>query len=132
MSAARSAPARGEPVEPRAGLCPSGSPARPEPLERRAVCGGRTVTGEVLRLGLIGAGRIGRLHAEHLAHRVPRARLLVVADVVEEAAAACAREFGVARATCDYRDVLASPEVDAVVICSSTDTHALLIQEAAR
>ena len=39
-----------------------------------------------LNVGLIGAGRIGRLHAEHLAHRIPGARLLMVADVNVEAA----------------------------------------------
>ena len=84
-----------------------------------------------LNVGLIGAGRIGRLHAGHLAGQIPRAHLLVVADVAEDAARECAREFGIPRAVADSRAVLENPDLDAVVICSSTDTHAQIIEEAA-
>lgn len=87
---------------------------------------------EQLRLGLIGAGRIGRLHAENLSRHIPRARLLMVADVVEEAARACAAACGIPRAVTEYRTVLDSPEIDAVLIASATDTHARLIQESAQ
>jgi myo-inositol 2-dehydrogenase/D-chiro-inositol 1-dehydrogenase len=85
----------------------------------------------VLNVGLIGAGRIGRLHADHLAHRVPRARLVAVADVVEEAARQCARENDVAVVAADYRAILDDRAVDAVVVCSATETHARIIEEAA-
>ena len=84
-----------------------------------------------LNVGVIGAGRIGRLHATHLAGRIPLARALAVADVVEEAARRCAEEFGIPRATGDYRRVLEDRDVDAVAICSSTDSHARIIEEAA-
>jgi myo-inositol 2-dehydrogenase/D-chiro-inositol 1-dehydrogenase len=86
---------------------------------------------EQLRLGLIGAGRIGRVHAANVAQRVPSARLVAVADVFGEAARALAGEYGL-DAYDDHRALLARSDVDAVVICSSTDTHAQMITEAAQ
>jgi myo-inositol 2-dehydrogenase/D-chiro-inositol 1-dehydrogenase len=85
-----------------------------------------------LNLGLIGAGRIGKVHAENLVRRVPGARLLVVADLFEDAARQCARQFNIPDATTDYKALLADPEIEAVVICSATDTHAKIIEEAAQ
>ncbi|HNR32042.1 MAG TPA: inositol 2-dehydrogenase [Candidatus Hydrogenedentes bacterium] len=85
-----------------------------------------------LNIGIIGAGRIGKVHAAHLARHVPRARLAVIADVSEEAARACAQENGVPRAVADHRAVLDDPGVDAVVVCSSTDTHARIVTETAQ
>ena len=87
---------------------------------------------DMLNLGLIGAGRIGRLHAEHIAYRIPNARCLIVADVIEEAAQRAADEFRINYAVPDYQTILDSPAIDAVVICSATHTHAQIIQEAAR
>lgn len=84
-----------------------------------------------LTLGLIGAGRIGRLHAGHLAARIPEARLAVVADVNVEAAQACARQWEVSAAVEAYEAVLDRRDVEAVVICSATDTHAEIIEAAA-
>ena len=86
---------------------------------------------EQLNLGLIGAGRIGRLHAEHIASRIPTARCLIVADVNEEAAQRAADEFRINYAVQDYTQIINSPAIDAVVICSATHTHAQIIQEAA-
>ncbi len=83
-----------------------------------------------LNIGLIGAGRIGRVHVANLT-RLPAARLQVVADVNEAAAQACATQYGIPQATGDYEAVLADPAIGAVVICSSTDTHARIIAEAA-
>lgn len=84
-----------------------------------------------LNIGIIGAGRIGRVHAEHLAYQIPQAALLGVADISEEAAQECARQFDVPEAVQDYRALLDNPAIEAVVICSSTDTHAQIIEEAA-
>jgi len=86
----------------------------------------------VLNIGLIGAGRIGRLHAANLAHQIPRARLRVIADVVEEAARQSAVEHGIPKTVADYRALLDDPDIHAVVICSATDTHAQIIEEAAQ
>src|SRR5205823_3230647 len=85
-----------------------------------------------LKLGLIGAGRIGSLHAEHLTSRIPAADLVMVADAFEEAARQCAERYAIPFATGDYWDVLARQDIQAVVICSSTNTHAQIIEEAAQ
>lgn len=84
-----------------------------------------------LNVGLIGAGRIGRIHAEHLAYHVPRASLQYIADINLDAAQDCAEAFQVPHVVEDYREVIAASDVDAVVICSSTDTHKQIIEEAA-
>jgi myo-inositol 2-dehydrogenase/D-chiro-inositol 1-dehydrogenase len=86
----------------------------------------------VLNIGLIGAGRIGRLHAGHLAHQIRRARLLSIADVAEDAARQCATEHRVPSAVADYRVLLDDRDIDAVVVCSATDTHAQIIEAAAQ
>ncbi len=85
----------------------------------------------VLNLGLIGAGRIGRVHAQNLQRRISGARVLLVADPVEEAARRAADDFGIKFAVADYQTVLQSPAVDAVVICSATHTHATITMQAA-
>jgi myo-inositol 2-dehydrogenase/D-chiro-inositol 1-dehydrogenase len=85
-----------------------------------------------IKVGLIGAGRIGTLHAEHLAYRIPGADLVAVADVAIGAAQACAARFDVPQVSGDYHDLLRDGGIDAVVICSSTDTHAQIIGEAAQ
>ena len=84
-----------------------------------------------VNVGLIGAGRIGRLHAEHLAFRIPQANLLTVSDIVLEAAQRCAADFDIPKATQDHRVIMENPDIEAVVVCSSTDTHAQMIEEAA-
>lgn len=84
-----------------------------------------------LEVGLIGAGRIGRVHAEHLARHIPEASLRSVADINEEAAEDCAAEYDIPNVYRNYQELLDDPEVDAIVICSSTDTHEQIIVEAA-
>ncbi|MBM3269786.1 MAG: inositol 2-dehydrogenase [Candidatus Sericytochromatia bacterium] len=85
-----------------------------------------------VRLGLIGAGRIGRVHAHNIAFRCPDADLVVVADTDPEAARSCAEACGAGGWTTNYHQVLEDPAVHAVVIASPTDTHARIIEEAAR
>src|SRR6266700_4681548 len=87
---------------------------------------------ELLKLGLIGAGRIGRVHAEHLTTHIPSAELVMVADVFEENAKQCAKRYAIPFATQDYHAILDRLDIEAVVICSSTDTHARIIEEAAQ
>ncbi|MDE0432129.1 MAG: inositol 2-dehydrogenase [Caldilineaceae bacterium] len=87
---------------------------------------------ERVRFGVIGAGRVGRLHTENLAHYIPEAEVLVVADVNATTARETAARFGVPEASVDAAEVFASDAIDAVAICSSTETHAPFIIEAAR
>ncbi len=86
---------------------------------------------EQLTVGLIGAGRIGRVHAMNLAHRIPTARLAAIADVQETAAVDLARQAGAPLATADYHRLLDDPRIDAVLVCSATPTHADIIVAAA-
>jgi myo-inositol 2-dehydrogenase/D-chiro-inositol 1-dehydrogenase len=84
-----------------------------------------------LRVGVIGAGRIGAIHAENLAGRVPGAEVAAIVDINLAAAEALAARLNVPAAAADYQAVLADPAIQAVIICSSTDTHARLIEAAA-
>ncbi len=85
-----------------------------------------------LRIGIIGAGRIGKLHANNLAYRVPGAELAAISDVYEPAAKELSEKLGVPFYTDDYHKVLNDPSIDAVFICSSTDTHSPISIEAAK
>ncbi len=87
---------------------------------------------EKINIGLIGAGRIGRIHAEVLAYRVPNADLMMVTDYHEAAAKACAEEYGIPTVTPSAKEIFESEEIDAVAICSSTDTHVQFMIEAAQ
>lgn len=88
--------------------------------------------GDLLHVGIIGAGRIGRIHAETLAFRVPEARIISIADVNRQAAEAVADHCRIAEVAPSSQDILADPRIHAVLICSSTDTHAGLIAAAAK
>jgi myo-inositol 2-dehydrogenase / D-chiro-inositol 1-dehydrogenase len=89
-----------------------------------------TVNEPPLRIGVLGVGRIGRMHARLLAHQVPGATLGAVFDIDPAMAKAVATELDVpALETLD--DVLGAPDLDAVAICTSTDTHVDLLVAAA-
>ena len=85
-----------------------------------------------LRIGIIGAGRIGKLHANNLASRVPNAELAAISDVYEPAAKELAEKLGVPAYYSDYHKILEDPTIDAVFIGSSTDTHSPISMEAAK
>ncbi len=81
----------------------------------------------MIAVGLLGAGRIGQVHAPNIANH-PGSKLAAVSDFVPEAAADLAAKFGAeARST---EDIIADPAIDAVLIATSTDTHADLIEAA--
>jgi myo-inositol 2-dehydrogenase/D-chiro-inositol 1-dehydrogenase len=84
-----------------------------------------------LNIGVIGAGRIGRLHAENLAYRIPEANPVAISDIVFEAAEKAAAELGIPAAYQNHQPILEDESIKAVLICSSTNTHAQLIEEAA-
>ena len=82
-----------------------------------------------LRFGLLGAGRIGKVHARAITSN-PDARLIAVADAMESAARDIEAKYGCAIRSID--EIEASDDIDAVVICTPTTTHADLIERFAR
>jgi myo-inositol 2-dehydrogenase/D-chiro-inositol 1-dehydrogenase len=82
-----------------------------------------------IRFALLGAGRIGKVHAKAITSN-PGARLAAVADAMPKAAEAIADQYGCEVRTID--EILASADIDAVVICTPTDTHADLIETFAK
>ncbi len=85
----------------------------------------------ILNIGVIGAGRIGRVHAATVAYRIPAARVAAIADVNLAAAQQVAAQFAVPLATDDPAAIFEHKDIHAVFICSSTDTHARFIEAAA-
>ena len=88
-------------------------------------------TPKTIRVGVIGAGRIGKIHAENLATRVPGAVVAAIADPNVAAAKELAEKLHVEAYYEDYRKIIEDKTIDAVAICSSTDTHAKFMTEAA-
>ena len=85
-----------------------------------------------IKLGVIGAGRIGKVHIATLVQNVPQAEVVAVADVNLKSADEVAKSFGINTVFSNYLDVINHPDVEAVVICSPTDTHAKYIVECAK
>jgi myo-inositol 2-dehydrogenase/D-chiro-inositol 1-dehydrogenase len=86
---------------------------------------------KTLQVGVIGAGRIGKIHARSLAFLIPQAQAAAIADVDEGAARQAAEALRIPRAVSDYREILADRSIQAVAICAPTPMHSPLIQEAA-
>ncbi len=86
----------------------------------------------MVKIGIIGAGRIGKVHAESLAMQVPEVEVVAIADYYLESAQKLAASLGIPQAAQDHQAILHNENVDAVVIASSTDTHAQFIIEAAQ
>ena len=84
-----------------------------------------------LRVGIIGAGRIGQVHAKSITYHIPQAEIVAISDLFPENAQKVADDLGIPKAVQDYHEILNDPTVDAVLICSSTDTHADIAVEAA-
>lgn len=85
-----------------------------------------------LTLGIIGAGRIGKVHAETLAFRVPEAEVLAITDLNRDAAGQVARRCGIPTVAASTDEIFGDPRIQGVLICSSTDSHAGLIVKAAQ
>ncbi len=84
-------------------------------------------------VGIIGAGRIGKVHTESITTGIPGARIKTIADpFMNDETMTWAQSMGIEVITKDHKDIINDPEIDAVLICSSTDTHAVFTQEAAR
>ncbi|MGE5420989.1 MAG: inositol 2-dehydrogenase [Chloroflexota bacterium] len=85
-----------------------------------------------LKIGVIGTGRIGKVHLATLVRNVPEAEVVAVADVNLQEARQVAGNLGINAVYAKYMDVVKHPDVEAVVICSPTDTHAQYIVDCAK
>lgn len=88
--------------------------------------------GDVLKLGIVGTGRIGRMHVADINKLVDGAEVIAAADLYIDAAADELKANGVKDLYKDYKDLLANPDVEAVIVASSTDTHAEISIAAAK
>lgn len=79
----------------------------------------------MLRIGIIGAGRIGKVHLESISYHVKNAVVTAVADpFMNDETKAFIEGFGVEKIYEDYHKIIEDNDIDAVLVCSSTDTHA--------
>ncbi|MGI5898730.1 MAG: inositol 2-dehydrogenase [Christensenellales bacterium] len=87
----------------------------------------------MINIGIIGMGRIGKVHCKSIAYHVPGAVVKSVADPrLDGEMKAFAQNLGITEVYDDYKRILADPAIDAVLVCSSTDTHAAISIEAAQ
>jgi myo-inositol 2-dehydrogenase/D-chiro-inositol 1-dehydrogenase len=84
-----------------------------------------------VNIAVIGTGRMGSVHVANLVRKIPEAHLAAICDIRLEVARAVANELDISRVVQDYRELLADDAIEAVLIATSTDTHAQIIQDAA-
>jgi scyllo-inositol 2-dehydrogenase (NAD+) len=84
-----------------------------------------------LRLGVIGVGRLGKLHAEHLRRAIPAAQLVAVADADGARAKQVAAELEIEHAYANWEALLARKDIDAVVVAAPSRFHASVTRAAA-
>lgn len=88
--------------------------------------------GKKLKIGIIGTGRIGKMHAENIKANFTNIEIKSVADLFADKIREWANGLGISNVFIDPAKILEDKEIDAVLICSSTDTHSRLIIESAR
>ncbi|MGF9946328.1 Gfo/Idh/MocA family oxidoreductase [Priestia megaterium] len=84
-----------------------------------------------VRIGLVGAGRMGSFHGRTVARKIYGAKLNAIADPVSGAAERLAKELGVSKAYTDPKEMFQDPHIDAVVIAAPARSHADLVVAAA-
>jgi myo-inositol 2-dehydrogenase/D-chiro-inositol 1-dehydrogenase len=83
--------------------------------------------------GVLGAGRMGKIHIENIIYNIPNLKLKLVADIkTDDEFEKWANDIGVPRLTKDPNEIIHDPEINVVVIASPTNTHTKFIQEAAK
>ena len=85
-----------------------------------------------VKIAVIGTGRMGSVHVRNMAQHIPEADLVAICDIRLEVAQALADELGIQRVVQDYHELLADPEIEAILMATSTDTHAAIIKDVAK
>ncbi|GAB6137251.1 inositol 2-dehydrogenase [Halanaerobaculum tunisiense] len=87
----------------------------------------------MIKLGIIGAGRIGKVHAKSITKYVSDAKLKAIADpYMDNETEEWANSLGIENVYKNYKEILNDSEIEAVLVCSSTDTHSQISIEAAK
>ncbi len=79
---------------------------------------------KTLNIGIIGAGRIGKVHAQSITYHIPQAKVVHISDVHIESAKEVAELYNIETYSSSFEEVIHNPKVDAILICSPTNTHA--------
>jgi len=87
--------------------------------------------GKKIKVGVIGAGRIGKIHTENIKFHIPQAEVKAVSDINAQGIGEWAENLGIPKIVNDYKEILNDPEIDAVLVCSPTNTHTQITIEAA-
>ena len=82
-------------------------------------------------VGVIGTGRIGKLHVEHLSQNISEADLVAICSLDTKTAESFADQFTIPTITTDYHTLISNSQIDAVIVASSTDTHVEICRAAA-
>jgi myo-inositol 2-dehydrogenase / D-chiro-inositol 1-dehydrogenase len=85
-----------------------------------------------VNLAVIGTGRMGSVHVRNIVRQVPEANLVAICDIRLEVAQAVADECGIQRVVRDYHELLADKTIEAVLIATSTPTHAFIMKDVAK
>jgi myo-inositol 2-dehydrogenase/D-chiro-inositol 1-dehydrogenase len=84
-----------------------------------------------INIAVIGTGRMGSVHVSNLVQSVPEANLVAICDIRLDVAQAVADKHGITRVVKDYHELLEDKNIDAILIATSTDTHAFIMKDVA-
>ena len=85
-----------------------------------------------INLAIIGTGRMGSVHVANIVNKVPEANLVAICDIRLDVAQAVADRWGITRVVQDYHELLADETIEAVLIATTTSTHAEVIKDCAK
>jgi len=85
-----------------------------------------------VNIAVIGTGRMGSVHVANIVRSVPEANLVAICDIRLEVAQKVAEDLGIERVVQDYHELLQDKSIEAVLIATSTNTHADIIIDCAR
>ena len=83
-----------------------------------------------LRIGVVGLGRLGRVHAQNIAYKIPNAELTAACSIMPAELEYAKTELGVTDVYADYNEMLAKADIDAVVIVTTSSEHCWQIEAA--
>jgi myo-inositol 2-dehydrogenase / D-chiro-inositol 1-dehydrogenase len=86
---------------------------------------------EKIKFGVLGVGRIGKVHVDNLVNQIAETDVSAISDVFPAELEKIAQKYNIQSAVSDYKEVLDNPDVNAVAICTPTDTHYQIILDAA-